>query len=204
MQWFASWRNRHLPLLFLLFCRHRRHLSFPHDVPDWTKRCNDRFGPEAAKPTAPMPTRTLFSLVREGITNCLVCYPTYSYVEHNPQQEQKGHWRVMVGVRWKKRDFFKYPPDTSECSKLPIWYPESFVPKNWVERVRLGVSNIEYSALTKSSILHAVLSPFFRSQRHVSHFKDVKLLLYMFDWNEGAKYQGQILTSSGSSGYYQG
>ena len=51
----ACCRNRLLPLFFLLFRRHRRHLSFPHDVPEWMTRRDDRIGLEAAEPTAPMP-----------------------------------------------------------------------------------------------------------------------------------------------------
>ena len=66
------------------------------------------------------------------------------------------------------RDSSNTPKTTSECSKLlyyvPIWYPESFVPKNWVEGVRRVCQTLKYSALTKCSILHAVLSLFFKSQ----------------------------------------
>ncbi len=51
----ACCRNRLLPLFLLLFCRHRHHASFPHDVPSRTTQHNNRFGEEAAKPTAPMP-----------------------------------------------------------------------------------------------------------------------------------------------------
>jgi hypothetical protein len=51
----ACCRNHLLLLFFLLFCRHRHHASFPHDVPSWTTQHNDRFGVEAAEPTAPMP-----------------------------------------------------------------------------------------------------------------------------------------------------
>ncbi len=51
----ACCRNLLLPLFFLLFRRHCRHASFPHDVPSRTTQHNDRFGEEAAKPTAPMP-----------------------------------------------------------------------------------------------------------------------------------------------------
>ena len=72
MQKFASWRNRHLPLLFLLFCRHRHHTSLPHDVSDRTTRRHDRSGLEAAELTAPMLAGRSSSLVREGIANCLV------------------------------------------------------------------------------------------------------------------------------------
>ncbi len=58
-------RNRHLPLLFLLFCLHRHHTSLPHDVSDQTTRRHDRSGLEAAELTAPMLARTLF-LTRPG------------------------------------------------------------------------------------------------------------------------------------------
>ncbi len=51
----ACYRNRLLPLFFLLFHCHRRHASFPHDVPSRTTQHSDRFGKEAAEPTAPMP-----------------------------------------------------------------------------------------------------------------------------------------------------
>ncbi len=51
----ACCRNHLLPLFILLFCRHRRHTSFPHNVPSRTTQHNDQFGKEAAKPTAPMP-----------------------------------------------------------------------------------------------------------------------------------------------------
>jgi hypothetical protein len=57
---FACCRNIHLLFLFLLFRCHRRHASFPHNVPFWMTRYNDWFGVEAAKPTAPMPARMLF------------------------------------------------------------------------------------------------------------------------------------------------
>jgi hypothetical protein len=57
---YACSRNRLLRLFFLLFRRHRRHASFPHDVPSRTTQHNDRFGEEAAKPTAPMPEGMLF------------------------------------------------------------------------------------------------------------------------------------------------
>ncbi len=50
----ACCRNCLLPLFFLLFCRHRRHASFPHNVPSRTMQDSDRFGKEAAEPTAPM------------------------------------------------------------------------------------------------------------------------------------------------------
>ncbi len=51
----ACYRNRLLPLFFLLFRCHHHHASFPHDVPSQTTQHNDRFSEEAAKPTAPMP-----------------------------------------------------------------------------------------------------------------------------------------------------
>jgi hypothetical protein len=51
----ACCRNCLLPLFFLLFRRHRRHASFPHNVPSRTMQHNNRFGKEAAKPTALMP-----------------------------------------------------------------------------------------------------------------------------------------------------
>jgi hypothetical protein len=51
----ACCRNCLLPLFFLLFCRHRHHASFPHDVPSWMTQHNNRLGKEAAKPTALMP-----------------------------------------------------------------------------------------------------------------------------------------------------
>jgi hypothetical protein len=53
-QYCACCRNRLLPLFFLLFCRHCRHASFPHDVPSRITQDNDQFGKEAAEPTAPM------------------------------------------------------------------------------------------------------------------------------------------------------
>jgi hypothetical protein len=57
----ACCRNCLLPLFFLLFRRHRRHASFPHDVPSRTTQHNDRFGEEAAEPTAPMPEGMLIA-----------------------------------------------------------------------------------------------------------------------------------------------
>ncbi len=48
-------RNCLLLLFFLLFCCHRRHTSFPHNVPSRTMQHNNWFGKEAAKPMAPMP-----------------------------------------------------------------------------------------------------------------------------------------------------
>jgi hypothetical protein len=44
-----------LPLFFLLFSRHLRHASFPHNVPSRTTQHNNQFGVEAAELTAPMP-----------------------------------------------------------------------------------------------------------------------------------------------------
>ncbi len=89
---------------------------------------------------------------------------------------------------------------------MPIWYPESFAPKNWVEGVRRVCQTLKYSALRKSSILHAVLSLFFKTQSehmHMNHFKDVKLLLYMFETRVqsfGTRFWNQV----GHRGYYQG
>ncbi len=51
----ACCRNHLLLIFFLLFPRHRHHASFPHNVPSRTTQHNNRFGKEAAKPTAPMP-----------------------------------------------------------------------------------------------------------------------------------------------------
>ncbi len=51
----ACCRNRLLLLFFLLFCRHRHHASFPHDVSSRTTQHNNRVGKEAAKPTALIP-----------------------------------------------------------------------------------------------------------------------------------------------------
>jgi hypothetical protein len=51
----ACCTNHLLPLFFLLFCRHRHHASFPHDVPSRTTQHNDQFGEEAAEPMALMP-----------------------------------------------------------------------------------------------------------------------------------------------------
>jgi hypothetical protein len=50
----ACCRNHLLPLFFPLFCCHHCHASFPHDVPSRTTQHNERFGEEAAEPTAPM------------------------------------------------------------------------------------------------------------------------------------------------------
>jgi hypothetical protein len=55
----ACCRNHHLLFLFLLFCRHRRHASFPHNVPSWMMQHNDQFSVEAAEPMAPMPAGML-------------------------------------------------------------------------------------------------------------------------------------------------
>jgi hypothetical protein len=51
----ACCRNCLLPLFFLLFCHHRHHASFPHDVPSQTTQHDNQFSEEATKPTAPMP-----------------------------------------------------------------------------------------------------------------------------------------------------
>jgi hypothetical protein len=50
----ACCRNPLLPLFFLLYCHHCCHASFPHDVPSRTTQHNNRFGKEAAEPTALM------------------------------------------------------------------------------------------------------------------------------------------------------
>jgi hypothetical protein len=92
--------NCHLPHFFLLFHCHRHHASFPHDhdVPARTMRHNGRFGVEAAKSMAPMPTGMLF-LTSLGMHNqLLVHYPPYSYARHNPQQPHNAH--QCVGRWW--------------------------------------------------------------------------------------------------------
>jgi hypothetical protein len=82
----ACCRNCLLPLFFLLFCRHHRHASFPHNVPSRTMQHNDRFGKEAAKPTAPMPEGMLIVTLSGKHCQLRGMYPTYSYVGHNSQQ----------------------------------------------------------------------------------------------------------------------
>ena len=92
--------NCHFPHFFLLFHCHRHHASFPHDhdVPSRTLRHNGRFGVEAAKSMAPMPTGMLF-LTSLGMHNqLLVHYPPYSYARHNPQQPHNAH--QCVGRWW--------------------------------------------------------------------------------------------------------
>jgi hypothetical protein len=74
---FVCYRNHHVPLLFLPFCQHRCHTSFPHDVPAQITRHNDRSGIEASEPTARMPTGTLF-LASSGRHHQL--YSTLLYV----------------------------------------------------------------------------------------------------------------------------
>ncbi len=51
----ACCRNHLLPFFFLLFGRHCHHTYFPHDAPSRTTQHYNRFGKEAAEPTAPMP-----------------------------------------------------------------------------------------------------------------------------------------------------
>ena len=70
---FASWRNRHLPLLFLLFRRHRNHLSLPYDVPERKTRRHDRLDQWAAEPMAPMPAMLLIVTSPDNIADFLVC-----------------------------------------------------------------------------------------------------------------------------------
>jgi hypothetical protein len=62
---------------------------------------------------------------------------------------------------------------------LATWHPESFREKNWPQPAHLARQLLNFSPLTKSSILHA---PIFQKPEHmhVSHFKNV-LLLYMFE-----------------------
>ncbi len=67
----ACCRNRLLPFFFLLFCRHCRHASFPHDVPSRTTQHNNRFGKEAAKMMAPMPEGML--IVTLSGKHCRLC-----------------------------------------------------------------------------------------------------------------------------------
>jgi hypothetical protein len=55
----TCFRNRLLPLFFLLFCYHHHHTSFPTDVAARTTRHNNQFGVEASAPTAPMPMMML-------------------------------------------------------------------------------------------------------------------------------------------------
>jgi hypothetical protein len=68
--------------------------SFPNDVAVWATWHNSHIGVEAAAPTAQMPTRML--LVRRVIANCLVQYPMYSYVEHNPQPTHNVRQHVVT------------------------------------------------------------------------------------------------------------
>lgn len=59
-------RNHPLLLLFLPVCCPRHCTSCLHDVPARMMRKNKRFGVEAAKPTAPMPTEMLFLTTLSG------------------------------------------------------------------------------------------------------------------------------------------
>jgi len=60
MQEIASRRKPLLLLLFCLLCLHRQHASCHHDVLNRRTQRSNRFGMEAAKTTAPMPTGMLF------------------------------------------------------------------------------------------------------------------------------------------------
>ncbi len=68
----AYCRNRLLPLFFLLFRHHHHHAFFPHNAPSRTTQHNNRFGKEAAEPTAPMPEGMLILKTNvKGKSECL-------------------------------------------------------------------------------------------------------------------------------------
>ncbi len=62
----ACCRNHLLPLFLLLFRCRCHHTSFPNDVAAWMMQQNNKFGMEAAAPTAPMPTMMLIVTLSEG------------------------------------------------------------------------------------------------------------------------------------------
>ncbi len=80
----ACCRNRLLPLFFLLFHRHRRHASFPHDVPSRTMQHNNRFSEEAAEPTAPMPEGMLIITLSGKPWYVTQHMPTLDTTHNNP------------------------------------------------------------------------------------------------------------------------
>ncbi len=61
----SCWKT-HLPVLFLLFCCHRCHASFPNDVAAQTTRHNNQFAMEATASTAPMQMRMLIVTFSQG------------------------------------------------------------------------------------------------------------------------------------------
>jgi hypothetical protein len=78
-------------------------------------------------------------------------------------------WAAAIrGSGGKNVIFSNTPQTTPECFKLlyyvPIWFPESLVGKNWPEPIRCLPQTLKRSTLTKWPNLHAILSPFFKSQ----------------------------------------
>ena len=94
----ASCRNRHLPLLFIPFCRRRHHTSFLHDVPVQTMRLNDQFGMEAAEPTtALIPTGMLF-LTSLGRHHQLSGILPYDFICRTQPTTTPQHWSMAAAI----------------------------------------------------------------------------------------------------------
>jgi hypothetical protein len=101
---FTCCRNCLLLLFFLLFRRHRHHASFPHDVPSRTTQHNNRFGKEAAQPTAPMPEGMLIVTLSGKPWYVTLHIPTYirnpvfGNRNHNYYSTVMNYWSVTINV----------------------------------------------------------------------------------------------------------
>jgi hypothetical protein len=93
---FACCRNRLLNLLFLLLRHHRRHTSCRHNVPASSTRRNERFGVEAAEPTA-SDLAWMHFITSSGGYRRLCGMLRYVFLRRTqPTTTKKGHQRVVT------------------------------------------------------------------------------------------------------------
>jgi hypothetical protein len=86
-------------------------------------RRNGRFGMEAAMATAPMPARMLFFTLSGGNHRFFGMWPMYSYLGHNPQQQQKSidalwlEWSTVAAMatHLRRRRIEQSPNMLADC-----------------------------------------------------------------------------------------
>jgi hypothetical protein len=74
-------------------------------------------------PTAPMPARTLFFTSSGGNRQFFGMWPTYSYLGHNPQQQQKSieaswlEWSAVAAMttHLRRRRIEQSPNMSADC-----------------------------------------------------------------------------------------
>jgi hypothetical protein len=117
-----SWRKTCLLVLFLLFHHHRRHTSYPNDVPARMMWHNDQFVMEATAPTAPMPTRMLIVILLEGYCRSpgtkLYIFLRISKPTTNPQ-----HSLTRRDLNGRQRLSWYLTPDANADNSCPeCWW----------------------------------------------------------------------------------